>query len=373
MRTGLTRRGFLEASALLAASCASGPRAPAAPPETAADLMRRAIVIDGNLVLPVDDEAALPADVVRAIRASGLTAAKVTIGGPAGSYPQTITDLEAYTRGIARAADVYIQIKTVADLALAKRTGRVGIIYSFEAATMLEGKVERIAELGALGVRVMQLSYNTASPFAAGVLTPQPSSGLTALGREAVAQMNAHGVTLDLSHSDEPSSLAAIEASRRPALITHAGCAAVHAHPRNKSDAVLRALARRGGTVGIYELSFLSAGPAQQTLDDYVAHVAHALKICGEDHVGIGSDALLMPWDTTPEAMAEWDKEIAARKAAGIGAPGEGRPPYVVGLNRSDRVEVIASALLQRGYPARVTERVLGANFQRVFAQTWPA
>ena len=124
---------------------------------------------------------------------------------------------------------------------------------------------------------------------------------------------------------------------------------------------------------GQTELCFIDAGPAQQTLEHYVDHLAHALKICGEDHVGIGSDAILTTFDTSAESMAAWNKDIAARKAAGVGAPGEGRPPYVVGLNRPDRSEVIARALLKRGYPARVAEKVLGANFARVFAQTWPA
>ena len=64
-------------------------------------------------------------------------------------------------------------------------------------------------------------------------------------------------------------------------------------------------------------------------------------------------------------------REFAARKAAGVSAPGEGRPPFVTGLNRSNRPEIIARALLERGQPVRVVEKVLGANFQRVFAETW--
>ncbi len=366
------RRTFLHGTAALLAACAARSR-PTTTDDAADALYRRAIVIDGNLVPPLDDEHPLPAEVVAAVRSSGLTAIKVTIGGSSGGYAETRVDIDAYTKAIARAGGVYQRISRVADLAAAKRSGAVGIIYSFEAVEMLEGSLDRIAEFSGLGVRVMQLSYNKPSPFAAGVLAPQPSSGLTELGRQAVAKMNQLGVTLDLSHADEPSTLAALAAASQPALISHAGCSAIHAHPRNKSDAVLRALADRGGTIGIYELSFLSAGPAQQSLDEYLAHIEHALRVCGEDHVGIGSDAMLMPFDTTPESLAMWDKDIAARKAAGIGAPEEGRPPYVVGLNRPDRALHLTRALLARRHPARVVDKLLGANFQRVFAQTWPA
>jgi membrane dipeptidase len=183
--------------------------------------------------------------------------------------------------------------------------------------------------------------------------------------------MNALGVTVDLSHSDEPSSIAALAASSRPALITHAGCAAVHPHPRNKSDALLRALAAKGGVIGIYELSFLVASPAQPVLDDYIAHLVHALNVCGEDHVGIGTDGLLTPFDTSPESMKEWDADIARRKATGVGAPGEGPPPFVIGLNRPDRYAVIADALRRRGYSGRIVDKILGDNFQRAFKETW--
>ena len=102
-----------------------------------------------------------------------------------------------------------------------------------------------------------------------------------------------------------------------------------------------------------------------------MAHMLHALKVCGEDNVGIGSDAILAPFDTTPKGVEAWNKDIAARKASGVAAPGEGRPPFVTGLNRSDRSEVLARALARRGQPLRVIEKVLGSNFQRAFAETW--
>ncbi|MNU63126.1 Membrane dipeptidase [compost metagenome] len=367
------RRAFLAASAAATLAPGAVRVAQAAPTgdDAIARLYRSAMVIDGNLLGPFDDAAPLDRAMADQVLGSGLTAFKMTIGGSGGTYDGVNTDIAAFDKAIALSPDVYMKIRTAEDLLAAKRARRVGVIYSFEDAGMLDGKPANIDHFSALGVRVMQLSYNTVSPFASGVMAPQPSAGLTALGREAVARMNACGVTLDLSHADERSSLEAVAASTRPAAITHAGCYSAYAHPRNKSDAVLRAVADSGGVVGIYGLSYISAGPEQQSLDDYMAHMLHALSVCGEDHVGIGSDAILTPFDTSPESMAEWDASIAARKAAGVSAPGEGRPPFVTGLNRADRPEVIARALLDRGQPVRVVEKVLGANFQRVFAETW--
>jgi len=372
MLNGTDRRAFLRMSAAFAAGLvlarASHAKTRSA---TASSRYRNALIIDGNLVPPIDDAAPLDRATALAVKSSGLTALKATIGGSTGDFAQTTAMLDGYDAGIRLSSDVFMKIGRATDFQLAKRSGKVGIIYSFEGVEMLEGKLDRIDHFLARGVRVMQLSYNRASVFASGVLSPQPSAGLTALGRDAVHRMNAIGVSLDLSHCDEASTLAALAASSKPALITHAGCDAVHAHPRNKSDAVLRATADKGGVVGIYDLSFLAPAPKQPTLDDYLRHMTHALDVCGEDHVGIGSDALLMPFDTSPENMAEWNKDIEARKASGVGAPGEGPPPFVVGLNRPDRSFLIADALEQRGYKARTIEKVLGLNFQRVFADTW--
>ncbi|MFT3722756.1 MAG: membrane dipeptidase [Hyphomonadaceae bacterium] len=361
----LTRRaliGSAGAASLLPAGCLS--------PRSVADVYRTAIAINGNLVIPLDTEHKLPQSDADQIRRSGLTALKLTLGGGDGSRADALEHIAAVDATIALNPDLFMKVRSTSDIMAARRTGQVGVIYSFEAASMHDGRLDSIDEFRALGVLVMGLGYNLLSPFASGVLAKEPT-GLTPLGREAIGRMNALGVTVDISHSDEPSSLAAIEASRKPVLITHAGCAAVQPHPRNKPDALLRKLADRGGVVGIYELSYINTRSSQPTLEDYMAHLAHALDVCGEDHVGIGSDAIMTEFEVTPESVQAWNEDIARRKAAGIGAPGEGPLPFVVGLNRSDRARVVAEALDARGYSTRVIEKVLGLNFLRVFEGAW--
>lgn len=364
MHTTLDRRSLLAGAAALAAS---GPAFAAEDP-----FFRRAMVINGNLVPNImDDKARLSDEVIAVVRSTGLTACKVSMGGSGAPYAATIPELDAYDKAIALTPDVFMQIRTARDLDAAERTGRVGIIYSFESIEMHEGKLERIDEFAARGVRVMQLSYNLPSPFASGVMSPQPSQGLTDLGRQAVARMNAQGVSIDISHLDEKSTFDVFAASKKPVAVTHAGCAGVHVNPRNKSDALLKRLADQGGVIGIFELSYINGGATQPTLDDYMAHMVHALKVCGEDHVGIGSDTLMTAFDTTPENLAMWNAETKRRKEAGIAAPGEGPPPFVEGLNRPDRCAVIAAELKKRGYRERTVEKVLGLNFRRWFQATW--
>jgi membrane dipeptidase len=257
----------------------------------------------------------------------------------------------------------------VGDFDRAHKERKLGVIYSFEAVTMLEDKIERIEMFRHLGVRVMQLTYNRRSPFGIGCLDGE-TEGLTELGRKAIAKMNEVGVALDLSHSNTQTTADGIAASSKPALITHAGCRAVHMHPRNKEDRELKALAEKGGVVGIYMLPYLTASPKQPMLDDYLQHLEHALKVCGEDHVGIGSD---VPFFRIGESdLEEMKKTIEKRKADGIAAPGEDRPLYIPDLNTPRKIEFIADALLKRGHKASTAEKVIGANFKRVFGELWP-
>ena len=102
-----------------------------------------------------------------------------------------------------------------------------------------------------------------------------------------------------------------------------------------------------------------------------MAHLVHALEVAGEDHVGIGSDVGIEPFDTSPKGMAQFGKTLEERRNAGLSAPEEDRPTYVEGLNVPRRIEIVANQLLKRGYSPAVTEKVVGGNFARVFTQIW--
>ena len=334
-------------------------------------LYRRALVLDANLSPPFDGKFPLSKATLDIVRQSGVTICKTTLGGFDNGFEDTLGDIAVCQQAIELYPDLFMQVRKAEELALAKKTGRVGIIFSFEGVGMLEGKLDRIELLRDLGVRVMQLSYNKTSPFGAGVMAPVEQSGLTDLGRQAVDKMNTLGVAVDLSHASRRMTTEVIALSKKPVLITHGGCAEIYDHPRNKTDEQLKAVADKGGAVGIYDLPYLAASPHQPTVDDYMAHMTHALKICGEDHVGIGSDQSMAPFDDSPQGMADFQKDVEARKKAGVSAPGEDRPTYVVGMNTPRRCEVICDALLKRGYSERVTEKVLGLNFARALTEIW--
>ena len=223
-----------------------------------------------------------------------------------------------------------------------------------------------------LAVRTIQLTYNKRNLMGDGCLEPA-DAGLSKLGLEAIERMNAIGIAIDLSHCGQRTTREAIEISMKPPLITHSGCRALHDNPRNKEDATLRAMADKGGVVGIYFMPFLGENGSPWATEAMVLdHVDHALNVCGENHVGIGTDG---PVPTVRESQEFFDlmKEVEKQRAdAGVQAPGEqGRFPYIQELNHPRRIEQLAQGMSRRGHPERVIEKVIGANFYRAYSEIW--
>jgi membrane dipeptidase len=337
----------------------------------ATKIYRDCFVLDGNALASIGGVLrANQADVTNIVRESGMTALKSTLGGAAGDFAAAVADIAAAEQLMEKRSDLFLKVRTHGDLDRARKEQKLGVIYSFESANMLEDKIERIELFRGLGVRVMQLSYNRRTPFGVGCLDGE-TDGLTELGRQAIAKMNEVGVALDLSHSNTQTTADGIATSTKPPLITHAGCRAVYMHPRNKEDRELKALADKGGVVGIYMLPYITASPKQPMLDDYMQHLEHVLKICGEDHVGVGSDVPFFRVDDND--LEEMKKATEKRKTDGIAAPGEDRPTYIPDLNTPRKMELIADSLLKRGHNSAVVEKILGNNFKRVFGEIWTA
>jgi membrane dipeptidase len=361
------RREFAAAAVAVSASLALPRRALfAAAIDTT--LYDRALVIDMNTAPPVASDAGVTKENVAMLRDAGVRVCKTTIGGFGSSFNDTIEELAFWQRMVEEYPDALLQVRSVADIDRAQRERKTGMIFSFEGITMLDGQVDRINLFRNLGVRVMQLSYNIPSPFGSGVLA---KGGLTELGRAAIAKMNETGVALDLSHANEETSFAALAATARTPILSHGGCAAVHAHPRNKSDALLKAAAAKGAVLGIYMLPYIAASPKQPTVDDYLAHMTHALDVMGEDHVGIGTDVGMEPFDTSAANMAAFQQQLDQRKKAGVSAPEEDRPTLLADANSPRKLAQIADALAKRGLPSRVIEKVLGTNFRRALSEAW--
>ncbi len=381
-----TRRDFAQLAAAAALSPAIATRllAASAPHVPTQDTARwpgyeRAVVIDA-LATPgpfnvsrMFDAPFTPAMVANA-KAAGITAVNITLGvggsGPA-AFLNAVRGLAFAERELAAHPDVFTKITTAGDIARAKTDGKFGFIFGFQDGTMLEDDVTRVDTFHALGVRILQLTYNVRNLIGDGCLEPG-NGGLSAFGRKVVSRMNGIGMLVDLSHVGERTTNDAIAASTKPVAFTHSGCQAVNGVPRNKTDAQLRALAGKGGVMGIYLMPFLR-GVGQPSREDFVAHIEHAIDVCGEEHVAIGSDLSITPLDLTLDFRRTHADAVRERRAQGISAPGESEDiyNYVPEFNSPRRLEQIADLLAQRGHSSTRIERVIGGNWLRLFRDVW--
>lgn len=306
--------------------------------------------------------------------ASGTAAVNTTIGyvaGPQEPFESSVADISRWNRIIRTHPDALLKVWTASDIERAANEGRVGIIQGFQNAAMMGDDAQRAGVFAGLGVKVIQLTYNIANQLGHGSMVPE-NGGLTDFGRDVVADLNATNTLVDLSHSGEQTCLDAIDASTAPIAITHTGCRAVTDLPRNKTDRELRLVAEGGGIVGIYFMPFL-ADDGMAVADDVVRHIEHALQVCGEEHVGIGTDGGTTAHDDMEAAYEAARRDVERRRAAGIGAAGEraGVVPFIPDLQGPDQFRKLADMLLARGHTMERIEKILGTNALRVMREVW--
>lgn len=329
---------------------------------------------DPNLEEPA--RAAVTPRILRDAHASGTTAVNVTIGyvaGPMEPFQHSVAEVGQWDVLVRRSPADLIKVLTAADIARAKREGKIGVILGFQNAAMMGDDPARVDIFADLGVRVIQLTYNLRNQLGDGAIVPE-GRGLTPFGHQVVERLNANRVMVDLSHSGRQICLDAARVSKQPVSINHTGCRALTDLPRNKSDEELRLVADKGGFVGIYFMPFLNlSGHARA--DDVVAHIEHAVNVCGEDHVGLGTDGGTTPIDDLEAYKVALAKEHADRKAKGVAAPGERADthPFVDDLRGPDQFRKLYALLAARGHkPARI-EKILGLNFVRYADEVWGA
>ena len=183
--------------------------------------------------------------------------------------------------------------------------------------------------------------------------------------------MNRLGILVDLSHVGEKTTLDAIETSRKPVAFTHANARAYHDVVRNKTDEALRALADRGGVVGVTSIvTFLRTG-YESTVDDYVEAIDDMVGRVGIDHVGIGTDYT----QDQPESFWRYIGSQQGTKYPSTFDDGtaryQDRQLYPKGLETPDKLPNLADSLSKRGYGSAEIEKILGGNWLRLFRDVW--
>jgi membrane dipeptidase len=186
------------------------------------------------------------------------------------------------------------------------------------------------------------------------------------LGVSVVEAMNRVGMTVDVSHCGDRTTLDAFAASRQPVLITHTNCRAlVPGHPRCKTDEATRAMAWSGGVMGITGVRNFVSLREPTTIEHVLDHFDHVARLVGPEHLGVGSDIDLHGYDDMPPA------DNRRLRDAYKGSYGFRARLDVEGLDHPRRMYDLTEGLIRRRYTDEQIRGILGENFPRVLAQTW--
>lgn len=259
----------------------------------------------------------------------------------------TIANIDALNRALDQ-PDVDAEVLTDIAALPATPDGRVRIILHIEGGKPLEGDLASLRTLHRLGLRSAQLTWNIRNELADGVLDRRTGGGLSRFGVDVVREMNRLHMLIDLAHIAEAGFWQTIEVAQAPLVVTHANARAVLDHPRNLTDAQLRAIADMHGVIGVHCLPAY-VDPDTPTVDRLIDHILHIAELVGIDHVGLGAD---FPTNDGPRPARE---QRFARKHEQLAE-----------FEEIDQLPTLTSALLRRGLDQTEVSAILGGNFVRV-------
>jgi microsomal dipeptidase-like Zn-dependent dipeptidase len=302
--------------------------------------------------------------IFRQMRKGGVDAVHVTIAYHE-NFRETVANIEQWNSFFERFPDLIFQGRTGADVRLARDTGRTAIFYGFQNPSPIENDIRLVEILHTLGARFMQLTYNNQSLLASGCYETN-DTGITRMGREVIEEMNRVGLVVDMSHSAERSTLEAMEISSRPIVITHANPAFWEPALRNKSHAILKGLGQSGGMLGFSMYPHHLKGKGECTLQSFCEMIARTAELMGVDHIGMGSDLCQDQPDSVVEWMrvGRWTKKIEYGEGS---AKNAGFPPMPGWFNDNRDFGNIEQGLLDAGFSAEDTAKIMGNNWLRFF------
>ncbi|MBS1856228.1 MAG: dipeptidase [Acidobacteria bacterium] len=292
---------------------------------------------------------------------------------------RTLDLREAMQRFVEAHPDQIEFAASAADIERVARAGRIAAFLTIEGGHQIDDDLAVLRQYRRMGIMAMTLTHFRNTDWADSSTDKPEHDGLTDFGKEVVREMNRIGMIVDVSHVSDKTFQDALAVSSKPVIVSHSSCRALSNVPRNMTDDMLRALAKNGGVVGINfgegflnqqdadalmkavnSISFskmpdltgkalddyaaeefrrdTTAVQVHATIDDAVAHIDHAVKVAGIDHVGIGSD---------------FD---------GISGPPKG-------LEDISREVQLAAALLKKGYSDGDVKKIMGGNTLRVIRE----
>ena len=297
------------------------------------------------------------------MKKGGITAANCTCS-VWHNFHDTMSNIAQWKSWFREWDDILVQVHDVNDIEQAKIDGKVGIILGWQNTSGLDNDLDNLILFRDLGVRIIQLTYNSQNLVGAGCWETN-DSGLTDFGHEVVSAMNDLGILIDLSHVGPKTSDDAIKYSKRPVAYTHC-CPMLKQHARNKTDEQLRTIAKANGFVGFASYTpFLPKGE-DSTLADCVSAIDYVINIVGENRVGIGTD-----W--VQDQDIDFFNYLSSDKGKGkpTSTPHKKVPSMPKGLESLGSFGNFIPAMEEAGWPEEKIRKILGENWVKFLGEVW--
>jgi membrane dipeptidase len=284
---------------------------------------------------------------------------------------------------VAKHPNDFVLATTAKEIEEAHRRGKIAALMGIEGGHAIEDSLRLLRDYYALGVRYMTLTHSNTNNWAdsSGDVTRTDvthHNGLTPFGKQVVAEMNRLGMMVDISHVADKTFWDALEVSKAPIFASHSSCRALADAPRNMTDEMIVALAKKGGVV---QVNF-NCGFVSQKFRDAQAREGPALearvksetagKQIGEDDLEILTGQVRIAMGQTRATLAEvvehidHIRKIAGIEAIGIGGDFDGVDCTPQGLDDVSKYPNLTRALLEKGYSAEDIRKIYGGNLLRV-------
>ena len=287
---------------------------------------------------------------------------------------ETLALLARWRELIRANQDLVAVADTVQGIERIAASGRTAIVFGFQNTAPVEHNLDLFGTFRELGVCIMQLTYNLQNYIGCGYWEEKDTGISSRFGRKAIAEMNDVGILIDLSHCGERTTLEAIEVSAKPVAITHANPreyvgSPVYGAGRLKTTEAIKALAKKGGVLGLTPNRNMTPKGAATTLAEFGDMVLWTIDRIGIDAVALGTDYC----PGHPKSVrtwwryARWSRESAPAEQMQV-APHEGWSSWMTtqaGLNN------VADELARRGIDEASLDKIMGGNWLRLFGQTF--
>jgi len=304
---------------------------------------------------------------------------------PAESIRRALDQIDVVRREVARHPADLALATTAEEILAARRRGRIAILMGVEGGHMIDSDLAVLRSYFELGVRYLTLTHTSHTPWADSSSLPPVHHGLTDLGRQVVREMNRLGMMVDISHVSDETFYDALATSTAPLIASHSSCREIANVPRNMTDDMLRALARKGGVVHInYFEGFLEPGFTQRydalkeeqdrenTLDaqtpkfgDRRHYGPEARKIDAQRVAKLGRIPLSRLLDHFEHAV-----RVAGIDHVGLGSDFDGaNDQYPEGMEDISKIPNLVRGLMERGYSDEDILKILGGNTLRVMRE----